>query len=192
MKRRILLLAVLLEMTSAFSATDYYCTGCQGKLLRTDTFCPKCGAKISFASADRQNTTSSSSTRSPYYQSYSSKYPDVYFSLGFFCPAMLALTIPFDGYDFEARLNGVSLGIFVGGYQSVRGAQMDFLFNVCQGELKGFQLGVCNLVESADAHGVQIGWVNCVKKRLYGVQIGLLNFNQDGPIPFFPGINIGW
>ena len=191
MKRLMLLLAVLLGMTSAFSATDYYCTGCQGKLLRTDTFCPKCGAKISFANVDRQNATSNSSTRrSPYYQSYSSKYPDVYFSLGFFCPAMLALTVPFDGYDMEARLNGVSLGFF-GQYQSVRGVPM-CLANVCLGEMKGLQLGVLNLVESADAYGVQIGWVNCVKKRLYGVQIGLLNFNQDGPIPFFPGINIGW
>ena len=192
MKRLILLLAVLFGMTSVFSATDYYCTGCQGKLLRTDTFCPKCGAKISFANADRQNTANSFSTRSPYYQSYSSKHPDVYFSLGLFCPAMLALTIPFDGYDMEARLNGVSLGLFSIGYQSVRGAQIGFLINSCSGEMKGLQLGLGNDVESADAYGVQIGWVNWVKKRLYGVQIGLLNINQDGPIPFFPGINIGW
>ena len=191
MKRLILLLSVLLGMTSAFPATDYYCTGCQGKLLRTDTFCPKCGAKISFANADRQNSSgysSSSAGSGSYSRPYSSKYPDVYFSLDFSTP--LSLLFPFDAYGDAkgGRLKGLALGL-LGTYYGMTGVQVE-VFNVSLGKMMGLQLGYANWSDS-DVYGVQVGFINSAK-MLHGVQIGFLNFNERGSVSFFPVINIGW
>jgi hypothetical protein len=38
-------------------------------------------------------------------------------------------------------------------------------------------------------HGFQFGLINYAR-RSSGVQLGLLNFMQDGPLPFFPLINL--
>lgn len=63
------------------------------------------------------------------------------------------------------------------------------ILNKSRREFGGLQLGLINITK--EAMGLQLGLVNYAED-LHGVQIGLFNINRDGPILFFPGINIGF
>ena len=72
------------------------------------------------------------------------------------------------------RVKGTMTGIQVSGANSaygLRGCQVA-LFNGAT-DMRGFQLGVVNIAEGS------------------GVQIGLVNLNRNGFLPFFPIINVG-
>ena len=186
MKRLSLLLFV--GTTFSLSAADYYCEGCSGALLHTDTFCSQCGAKISFENVDGQKVAGGSSFSfegSSYYQAYLQS-SDVYFSIGLFNPT-LALTIPFDAYSCYS-LNGFAIGLFVDYFNAVNGVQIGSLNHAR--EMKGLQIGAFNT--ALKVYGVQIGLCNKVEEGLCGVQIGLLNSNKKGKIPVLPIINVGW
>ena len=74
--------------------------------------------------------------------------------------------------------------------EQVKGVQLAMVVNEA-GELKGVQLaGIHNKSESVV--GLQIASLVNETENLRGVQIGALNFNRNGLIPFFPGINIGF
>ena len=53
----------------------------------------------------------------------------------------------------------------------------------------GMQISLVN--RARKVAGLQLGLVN-VADNLYGIQLGLVNVNINGPIKFFPGINIGF
>jgi hypothetical protein len=40
--------------------------------------------------------------------------------------------------------------------------------------------------------GLQVGLVNVCGAGLTGIQIGLINMNTHGPVPFFPILNVGY
>jgi hypothetical protein len=51
-------------------------------------------------------------------------------------------------------------------------------------------LGIYN--RSKSVVGAQIGGLVNHAEKLNGLQIGLLNFNGSGPLPFFPIFNFGF
>ena len=58
----------------------------------------------------------------------------------------------------------------------VRGVQIARIFNIARD----------------DMHGLQLSALVNQTRRLSGVQIGLININRGGWLPFFPLINIGF
>jgi len=127
-----------------------------------------------------------------------------------------------ESHNTQADFNGVQVGYFgncVGGtmtglqanaainfvYGSLHGVQIAPLANVTHGKesyglqacgiinvggsMKGVQISCANMDD--DFQGIQIGAFNMCK-RLKGVQIGAINIVTQGPIPFFPGVNIGF
>ncbi len=113
------------------------------------------------------------------------------------------------------NMYGLQLGIFnqtglkvdeeiLNTHGSGNGAQIGWL-NLSQAAFKGLQLGIINLSDSL-FHGIQIGLINSDKDPEYfaeflsgnkkpydgrdsGLQIGVLNFNENGFLPIFPLIN---
>jgi hypothetical protein len=59
------------------------------------------------------------------------------------------------------------------------------------GDATGLQVGVYNHTSGGMA-GMQIGLVNVSGGGLNGIQIGLINVNTQGPVPFFPILNVGY
>lgn len=60
------------------------------------------------------------------------------------------------------------------------------LFNNVAHDLSGFQVGLFNLADSVE--GIQIGFLNRATS-MRGLQIGLVNLIEDGPVTFFPVLN---
>ncbi len=102
-------------------------------------------------------------------------------------------------YQMYTPTYGVKLGILGCGGAPVYGAEGAV---VCAGskeatgfkgaigytngeKLSGAALAVVNLVD--EINGVEIGVVNVAKKG--GIQIGILNFMEDGFLPCFPIVN---
>jgi hypothetical protein len=90
--------------------------------------------------------------------------------------------------------------------QDFRGYQGTLLVNRVGGDFSGFQSGFVNAT-MGDFGGLQLGWFGnesqghmrgvqvglCnVADDLKGLQLGLLNFNENGFLPFFPGFNFGF
>jgi len=84
----------------------------------------------------------------------------------------------------DAEFTGISAGLFnrVG---SLSGFQMG-LFNNVVHDMNGFQFGLFNITD--DAMGIQIGLINRAVS-LRGLQIGLVNLIEEGPVTFFPILN---
>ena len=59
------------------------------------------------------------------------------------------------------------------------------------GRVTGLQVGYLGNVVQESLSGVQIGAFNFANE-LHGLQIGLLNFNKSGPLPFFPILNFAF
>ncbi|MBI4606981.1 MAG: hypothetical protein HY721_33885 [Planctomycetes bacterium] len=99
---------------------------------------------------------------------------------------------------------GVNLARSVAGVQlagglnkasrSLHGVQLAFAANACGGGA-GAQVGLINIVENGESRaawsGLQLGLINSAHEGT-GVQIGLLNFNRAGWVPFFPLVHFGW
>ena len=81
------------------------------------------------------------------------------------------------------------------------GLQANWLVGFVKGEYDGFQVGLVNYAQKAQAlqigalfngadymQGVQIGLIN-VARTMVGVQIGLVNVIQDNDVPFLPIVN---
>ena len=84
----------------------------------------------------------------------------------------------------DAEFAGISAGLF-SQMGSVAGVQAG-LFNSVQYDLNGFQLGLFNNADNA--MGIQFGLINRAV-TLRGIQIGLVNLIEEGPVTFFPIIN---
>ncbi len=87
-------------------------------------------------------------------------------------------------YVTNKRVGGLDLGLF-GDAERMDGLQVG-VGNQVLGELHGVQLGFAN---SADhGGGLQIGVLNKTHD-LQGLQIGLINWNDEGFLPVFPLFN---
>lgn len=84
----------------------------------------------------------------------------------------------------DAEFAGISAGLF-SQMGSVAGVQAG-LFNSVQYDLNGFQLGLFNNADNA--MGIQFGLINRAV-TLRGIQIGLVNLIEEGPVTFFPILN---
>jgi len=84
----------------------------------------------------------------------------------------------------RSEFAGLSLGLF-NQMGSMSGFQAG-LFNNVTHDMTGFQLGLFNVAD--DATGFQIGLFNRTVS-LQGIQIGLVNLIEQGPLTFFPIIN---
>lgn len=85
------------------------------------------------------------------------------------------------------RTNGIDLGLYsLSG--DFCGVAANLVGNFSERDAAGCQCGIVNMADDA-ARGVQIGLFNRAK-RLYGVQIGLINVNSCGIV--FPFVNVGW
>ena len=85
------------------------------------------------------------------------------------------------------RTYGVDLGLFSKS-GDFSGVAANIVGNFSERDATGLQVGLVNMVEE-DVRGVQIGLVN-KSGHLYGVQIGLINFNPSGIS--FPILNFGF
>lgn len=172
-------------------------------MLTTDKFCQMCGADVVVVTTSSMSKNLSYQNRRAY--SYDVQKPTcdtVYFSCGLFSP-FIAVSLPYP--DAGVYLKGISLGAFFGYYRDVYGVDVGFnlwtdrdmtglsvagMINVTKGNVRGCQVGLINMVEK-DVVGVQIGMINGAR-NLSGVQIGIINVNSGGTVPFFPVINVGW
>ena len=76
------------------------------------------------------------------------------------------------------EVEGLQLsGIFNIATGSVRGIQAAALLNLAGTTLSGMQVGAMNV--AVEATGLQVGLVNYYRKRLNGVQLGLVNLNPS-------------
>jgi hypothetical protein len=88
------------------------------------------------------------------------------------------------------KAKGLQLSVLNLVEQSFSGLQLAGLVNTA-GEAKGAQIaGIHNRAESIV--GLQITSLVNETNDLRGLQIGALNFNESGPLPFFPIFNFGW
>ena len=84
----------------------------------------------------------------------------------------------------DNEFDGVGIGLF-NQCGSVAGIQAG-LFNNVTHDLSGFQIGLFNSAD--DVAGIQVGLLNhTVSMR--GLQIGVVNLIDDGPVGFFPILN---
>lgn len=84
----------------------------------------------------------------------------------------------------ENEFDGIGVGLF-NQCGSVAGIQAG-LFNNVAHDLSGFQIGLFNSAD--DVAGIQVGLLNhTVSMR--GLQIGVVNLIDDGPVGFFPILN---
>ena len=72
----------------------------------------------------------------------------------------------------------------------IRGLRVNVLYGK-NASLYGLDVALWNEVEE-HVTGVQIGGIVNEAEELVGLQIGLLNFNKSGPLPFFPILNFGF
>lgn len=68
--------------------------------------------------------------------------------------------------------------------ENVDGVQLAPLFNSAK-DIDGFQASIANVAEKMT--GIQLGIVNVSEKS--GIQIGVVNYIKDSPVPFMPIIN---
>jgi hypothetical protein len=102
------------------------------------------------------------------------------------------------GGDFQAlrvnlaniadyRFSGVEAGLF-NRDDSLAGLSAG-IFNVVDGDAAGMQIGIFN--KAGIMTGMQVGLFNQAG-TLHGLQIGLLNIIDDGPLTFFPVLNMAF
>ena len=93
------------------------------------------------------------------------------------------------GWGSYANTYGLDAGAFSSCTKDFGGIAANFVANVVTGTMGGIQVGGVNVVRGK-AYGLQIAFVNFAED-LHGVQIGGLNFNNTG-LKCFPIINMGF
>jgi hypothetical protein len=84
----------------------------------------------------------------------------------------------------ETMVNGAQVGLFGSRTNELNGVQLSMIANVAN-DVDGLQVALANKAKRVGL-GSQVGLVNIADR---GLQIGLLNFNKNGFLPFFPLIN---
>lgn len=146
--------------------------------------------------------------------------PMTSFAAGGDKPAQFAFLEPWQVFDKEESIGGFRFNLLYGVNKNVTG--LDFgLVNKATGDVSGIQVGGVNFVEGdftgwqssvanfteGDFVGLQTGFFNSAGKKMGGVQVGfynvagnldglqvgLLNFNNDGePLGFLPVVNFSF
>ena len=93
------------------------------------------------------------------------------------------------GWGPYANTYGLDVGAFSSCTKSFGGIAVNLCGNVVGDTMGGIQVGAVNVVRGK-AYGLQIAFVNFAED-LHGVQIGGLNFNNSG-CKCFPIINVGF
>ena len=92
----------------------------------------------------------------------------------------------FNGGD---DVQGIQIAGLFNGEGEVRGIQIAGLFNWAK-SVRGIQIGLINFTtELSSVRGIQIGLINATKE-LFGLQIGLVNYVRESPVPILPIINL--
>ncbi len=85
----------------------------------------------------------------------------------------------------QNTVSGIELGVLGASTQQVNGLQLGPLATIAN-KLNGLSIAIANMADTVN--GLQIGVVNIAKDR--SVQIGLVNWISDSPLPFFPFVNV--
>ena len=93
------------------------------------------------------------------------------------------------GWGAYAKTYGLDAGAFSSTTKDFGGIAANLVANSVGGTMGGIQVGGVNVVRGK-AYGLQIAFVNFAED-LHGVQIGGLNFNNTG-LKCFPIINMGF
>ena len=93
------------------------------------------------------------------------------------------------GWGRYASTYGLDAGAFSSVTRDFGGIAANLVGNVVGETMGGLQVGAVNIVRGR-AYGLQIAFVNFAED-LHGVQIGGLNFNRSG-LPCFPIVNAGF
>ena len=101
------------------------------------------------------------------------------------------LQLGYAGSDTLGHVRGVQLGLALASFAGeLTGLQFSTLANQTKTKGRGVQLaGILN--SGGSMKGLQVAGVVNVAKDLKGLQLGLLNFNKNGFLPFFPLFNFG-
>jgi hypothetical protein len=89
-------------------------------------------------------------------------------------------------------LTGLQLGIFGADTRGgrMRGIQLGLILGSFSKEVAGFQSSlIANSMTSG--RGLQVGGIFNVAEDMKGLQLGLINFNENGFLPVFPLFNFG-
>lgn len=79
----------------------------------------------------------------------------------------------------KGTVNGLETAVFCGATDNINGLQACVLASVSK-QVDGMQFSIVNYTEKIS--GLQLGVVNVAKKR--GLQLGLVNYIEDGVVPF--------
>lgn len=107
--------------------------------------------------------------------------------------------------DVGQEMKGLQVAGIANVARDMKGVQVGILGNSAQGDARGLQTGLVNADDKGlgglqiglwntvdqDTNGIQVGLVN-ITETMYGGQLGLINIIKDGPVPFFPIINLGF
>jgi len=173
------------------------CPQCSGKILSTDTYCPKCGHAL----ADwRLQTSKPKPIELAPTDSEPVGLPIRQTETGSVTPFELSLIGPvgIPGGFFDS-VTGLQLSLIYGDSNIMRGIQLGLgnqaTIGECvqiggvnvSGSLRGIEIGIFNF--SDKLHGVQCGIVNWAATASAGSQFGLLNFIMDNQVPMLPIFN---
>lgn len=98
----------------------------------------------------------------------------------------LKLGLPLSFTSPRGLLSGVGFALFSSEEKRVKGWQSAIFYTEAE-EVEGFQSALF-LNKAESCKGLQLGLVNFSRKG--AVQVGLLNFIKDSPLPIFPFVNI--
>jgi hypothetical protein len=89
-------------------------------------------------------------------------------------------------------LTGLQLGIFGADTRGgrMRGIQLGLIQGSFADEVAGFQLGLI-ATSMTSGWGLQVGGLVNVAEDMKGLQLGLININENGFLPAFPLFNFG-
>ena len=110
------------------------------------------------------------------------KNPETPFALGLATP----LELPGANWDVV----GLRLDLLWGRHANATGFQFGTLANVIDRQMTGLQLGFVNSAKTL--HGIQIGAINFAEDGSDGIQIGVVNVMNDGRFPVMPIFNMGF
>lgn len=84
----------------------------------------------------------------------------------------------------DGTVKGIETAVFCGATDNITGLQACILTSVSK-QLNGVQFSIVNCAETVE--GLQLGVVNIAKNKSF--QIGILNYIEDGAIPWLPIVN---
>jgi len=88
----------------------------------------------------------------------------------------------------EGRMNGIQAAPLMNVATTLGGVQTSISNEARSGT--GVQVGLAN--QASTLSGMQVGIFNSSSEGMRGMQLGLLNYNKNGFLPWFPLFNIGF